>query len=402
MKTMRPRVLFLSHQAELYGASQSLLLLLRYLRAQSDWDIRVIVREVPGALSPALEAIAPVRYFGTAPATRQGIRRRRGARAAAQRLRDALVDECRRRRTIRWVRSWRPDLIYSNTAMNGDVIEAIGCREIPVVVHVRELDWYLSRLSPVQRSSLLRRPALYFAVSGAVRRYLVEQFSLPEQRIAVVPPSVDSAEILARSLERDPAAVRSDMGLGPEDVLIGAVGYADRRKGADLFLATALQLLRARAGHPRVFFTWIGGGPELPAMRKEAAEAGVADRFHFAGLQSNPYPYIRAMDMLFMCSRDDPFPRVNLEAGLLGKPIVTFAGSGGSAEFVGSECGLLVPDFEPATAAAALGRMIDDSSLRRQCGERAARKVRERYDTSVVGATVCSQVGTLWEQRARA
>ena len=40
-------------------------------------------------------------------------------------------------------------------------------------------------------------------------------------------------------------------------------------------------------------------------------------------------------DLQLTPSLDDPFPRVNLEAACLGKPVVAFKPSGGSAEFVG-------------------------------------------------------------------
>ena len=44
-----------------------------------------------------------------------------------------------------------------------------------------------------------------------------------------------------------------------------------------------------------------------------------------------------------MCSREDPFPLVNIEAGIFGTPIIGFADSGGTEELLKDEAGILVP-----------------------------------------------------------
>jgi len=73
-----------------------------------------------------------------------------------------------------------------------------------------------------------------------------------------------------------------------------------------------------------------------------------------------------------------------LEAAASGLPIVA-AASGGVPEAVG-DAGLLVPPGDVDGAAAAIARLLDDPELARMLGERARRRVRERYTTEHVAA----------------
>lgn len=399
----RNRILFLSHEARLYGATRSLLQIMRYVRQAKDWELRTLVREVAGPLSPSLQRAAQTRYFDIdSVALRAAPRARRGWKKKWRHRRAQALTWIRRRRTLRWVRAWKPDVIYSNTSLNGDVIERLGLPAVPVIVHVRELQWYLGRLNPEQLQSLRTRPSLYLAVSDAVRRNLIQQHGIPAVRIQVVPPSVDEREVLELGRARPREVVRRDLGLGPGDLLIGAIGYAELRKGTDLFIQTAARVLEsARGGAGRVFFAWVGDGPELENLRRAAALTAWPERFLFPGLQENPYPFIQSLDTLFMCSRDDPFPRVNLEAGLLGVPVVTFAESGGSAEFVGRDCGFVVAGFDCEAAAGRLRELIGDPPLRKRLGEAAAAKVRSGYVTAVVGARVAALIEQVLAPQAR-
>jgi len=295
----------------------------------------------------------------------------------------------------RSIKRWHPDLIYSNTVMNGDAVEAFYRRGTPVIVHVRELDTFLSQLKGQRLASLIKLPCLYLAVSQAVKNHLVTKYHLDEKRIRIVPPSVNSEEIIREGHRHDRQEIRDGYGLPARAAVIGAIGRADRRKGVDLFIATAQKVLDTPNDGDNIYFMWIGDGPELDWMKAEVEKKGLGDRFIFAGAKPRPYPHLNAIDILFMCSREDPFPRVNLEAATLGKPIVAFRESGGSCEFVEHDCGFVIDTFDVETAASKLLLLSRDTQLRNRFGKNAKKKALTGYKTDNIAKHVADIVGSI-------
>jgi glycosyltransferase involved in cell wall biosynthesis len=137
------------------------------------------------------------------------------------------------------------------------------------------------------------------------------------------------------SFSADAAAqVRLELGLTADDRLVLGMGYADMRKGFDLFLSlwrTARARSAACDGSGRMHFCWVGGiDPQLEDwLGIELADARATGTFHLAGYQTAVEAYLSAADAFVLTSREDPFPSVVLEALSTGTPVVAFDRSGG-------------------------------------------------------------------------
>jgi glycosyltransferase involved in cell wall biosynthesis len=70
---------------------------------------------------------------------------------------------------------------------------------------------------------------------------------------------------------------------------------------------------------------FIGAGPLEPGLRKQATEAGLADRVHFLGFRSDPFPIMAACQYGLVTSSKEGFPNVVVEMMACGlrKVIVT-------------------------------------------------------------------------------
>lgn len=89
----------------------------------------------------------------------------------------------------------------------------------------------------------------------------------------------------------------------------------------------------------------IGKG-EFTAYRKLAADLGIADAVCFAGLQKNPYPYLKKGSLYLLTSYWEGFPNALVEAMALGLAAVATDCLTGPAEIFDGKYGILVPNME--------------------------------------------------------
>jgi glycosyltransferase involved in cell wall biosynthesis len=209
------------------------------------------------------------------------------------------------------------------------------------------------------------------AVSAAARDDLVQHFSVPLERISVVPNPLDLARIRALSAEHV-----DDVRLGDASPLIVGVGRLARLKGFDL-------LIRALARLPATLparLLLIGQGEEGRTLAGLMTDLKVADRVTLLGARANPWKYMARATVVAVPSRTEAFPNVIGEALALGVPVVAARCSEGVAEYLEEgRCGVLVPPENVDALAAALELVLTDDALRRQLVQRGAERA-EAFD----------------------
>jgi glycosyltransferase involved in cell wall biosynthesis len=158
---------------------------------------------------------------------------------------------------------------------------------------------------------LYRAPARVVALSPTTSRVLVERFGVSAQIISVIPNAVDEHRFRAAS-ETGRRSARLSLGVLPDAPVVAYVGALTEEKGvADLFAAaegTGWQLLVA------------GTGPLEVVLRERYGDPSSAT---FVGPVLRPQAIYEAADVVVLPSRSDMHPAVILEAGLVGRPVVT-------------------------------------------------------------------------------
>jgi glycosyltransferase involved in cell wall biosynthesis len=285
----------------------------------------------------------------------------------------------------------RPALIYANTAAVRRGLDFLQFLDVPVLTHVHELEQFLERIGANNVTSIFRRTDRFIAVSEAVRSNLVEVRGVPTERVDLIHEFIATEPRLDGQRDERLRRLSREAGvdLGPQTILIGAVGTTDWRKGAHLFVPLARALLR-RCGEREIHLLWIGGfeGESLVQRRYEAAQAGLHDRVHFLGQRPDPLNYVDLCDIFVLLSTEDPYPLVVLEAAALGKPIVCFAGSGGAPEFVENDCGFVVPYLDLEAVAERIAELIEAPELRKRMGTAARMKVQSRHDVNIAAPQI--------------
>jgi phosphatidyl-myo-inositol dimannoside synthase len=163
---------------------------------------------------------------------------------------------------------------------------------------------------------------------------------------------------------------------------VGRWSAAERYKGADELIRGVAQL---RTEIPGLHLVAVGGGDDLPRLRRLAADIGVADCVHF--LENLSREEIAACcshaEIFALPSTGEGFGLVFLEAMAFSKPVIG-ASCGGTTDVVEDEVnGLLVAPGDFRQLVQALSRLLRDDSLRERLGRRGAEIVSEKYGFDV-------------------
>ena len=378
--TSRPRVLFVSHQATRTGAPAVLLSFLRWLADHGEVDAEVLLWR-DGPLEPAFRDVAPVHVAGRFDrGSRIELLERNlpvvGLGGVARRLRSARL-----RPRLRELTGF--DLYWLNCAESAHCLPHLPAVDGLVVSHVHELAMAIAFALPdeAERRRWIAATDHFVAVADRVRDNLVANEGVDPAKVSRHYEFIDTDSVAAPA--RTPAAeLRRALAIPDGAAVVGAAGTQEWRKGTDLFLQLARRLER----HPTpVHLVWVGGGParlEIERLEHDLAEAGLEATVHFVGEQDHAVDWYRMFDVLVLTSREDPYPLVCLEAGVVGTPVVAFD-NGGMAELLDGENGVVVPALDVEAMAGQVMALLDDPERRRRMGERLAADVRARHDTAV-------------------
>jgi glycosyltransferase involved in cell wall biosynthesis len=227
-----------------------------------------------------------------------------------------------------------------------------------------------------------------------------KQAAVPEAKEAektpetMATPQVDRITLVYHGLDfsRFPAAGcdDADLAASPRDgsdparpVIVLSVGRAVAKKGYDDLL-DALAALPA-GQHWR--FVHVGGGPLLPALRRQADRLGLSPRIEWRGAQPQEavLAAYREADIFVLASRiaadgdRDGLPNVLMEAQSQGVVCLATATPGIRELIEDGITGVLVPPGAPAELGGALARLIGAAQYRADLAIAGERRVRQEF-----------------------
>lgn len=197
------------------------------------------------------------------------------------------------------------------------------------------------------RRTLLRYVDCVVANSGVVVDHLRRSVpDLPAERIRLVLNGADLSPA-------EPAPLRQELALTPENVLAVAVGGLERRKGYD-GVFDALSAL----GDPSLHFAIAGEGAELVALEERARALGIDGQVYFLGQRGDVAAVLAAADLFVLASRSEGFSVALLEAMAARVPAIS-TDIGGAREALGPRegrpaAGWIVPREDPRALADAM------------------------------------------------
>ena len=232
-------------------------------------------------------------------------------------------------------------------------------------------------------------------ISALVREQILRRYPLAPERVRVLHPAVDTARFSPDLAPAARAAVRAELALPAAAPLLVFVGSDFRRKGLPALLAALCLLPGAHA---------LVLGADRPARLRRAgalaAELGVGERVHFAGVRPDPERLLAAGDCLVFPSRFDAFGNAVLEGMASGLPVVVSRRAGGAEVVIPGRTGAVVDAPEDAAALAAAIRPFLDPALRAEAG-RQARREAEKFNWEAQLACVLATYREVIEEKRR-
>jgi glycosyltransferase involved in cell wall biosynthesis len=244
-----------------------------------------------------------------------------------------------------------------NTTVAGWIAPALKEAGFELAALIHELPRLIGEYGLESEAAAIAEEADAIVFPAELVRDAFLTISGPPQGETIVRPQGLYRRDIAPPPDAERAKARAELGLPADARLFINVGYADMRKGFDIFLRIARAVCARRAD---AYFVWVGGGtPDAERWQMaDIAASGLGERIRLTGYTDAIAGYYAAADAFFLTSREDPFPSVVLEAMAAGLPIVAAEGRCGTNGLVEAH-GRLVDMNDDARLSAALEAALE-------------------------------------------
>jgi glycosyltransferase involved in cell wall biosynthesis len=217
------------------------------------------------------------------------------------------------------------------------------------------------------------------AVSSFLADELRRIYQVPEAKIHVVPNGVAFHHFDGFI---DPSQIKGRYGIAPLAPTVFTPGRMTRQKGMDLLVEAIPMVL---SSYPEARFIISGSGPERDRVVHRANEVGAAHACVFLEALSRAeyIDIMRAVDVVALPSRNEPFGIVALEAWSAGKPVVATT-AGGPREFVWHDVNGFIVDPTPGGLAHGVGSLLANHEHCRWLGSNGRRAVEQVYNWDTI------------------
>jgi glycosyltransferase involved in cell wall biosynthesis len=276
-----------------------------------------------------------------------------------------------------------PMMALCNTVLSSEAVVVCSRAGLPVLSMLFELPTSIEEtVGGDELLALIGASRRVVVASCFVRESLAQRYAIEPECLTAVHAGVFNWEGGEGFRQRCRETVLAELALPDDAFLVLGCGTVHHRKGTDLFVQVAREL-SAMNGSEMAHFVWIGADQNGPQLRQwcehDILTAGLGGRVRLIGGRDCADAYFGAADAFALCSREDPFPMVCLEAMARGVPVVAFAGAGGAPEALAEGAGIVVPYLDVKAMARELFALSEAPHHRARIGERARQRIETDY-----------------------
>lgn len=295
------------------------------------------------------------------------------------------------------LRAGKYDVVHTHTSKAGYLGRMAAARAgVPIVVHTPHGHVFFGYFNSIltkcftllERQAARKTDKLIELTQRGVAQHLAEGVGSPDQWTSIF-SGIDLEPFEAAIARRE--HTREQLGVAPNEFLVGGVGRLEPVKGFSYFVHAAGIVADSL---PHAQFIIAGDGAERKVLERDAAALG--SRIRFLGMRGDVPALMAAMDVCVVPSINEGMGRVILEAGAAGTPVVA-ANVGGIPEVVKETVtGLLVRPRDATGIASAVLALAADPAQRQRLGD-AARQHAQRFGLE----RMVEQIESLYETLIR-
>lgn len=253
------------------------------------------------------------------------------------------------------LRKIKPDVVqtwmYHADFIGGLAAKNIGTKKIIWGIRTTDVTLGASKLTVFLRSicaKLSYTVPTNIVCAAHISRDVHISVGYDPKKMVVIPNGFELNKLQATELDR--TALRKELMISDDEIVIGSVGRFNQIKNQQLFVDVAALLAKT---NPKLKFMLVGrdnttGNKELMGWIKNY---NLSDKFLLLGQRSDVPICLKAMDIFCLHSKTEGFPNVLGEAVLLGKSVISTN--------VGDVKYLIPPDFVVDSTASSLSEKIN-------------------------------------------
>jgi glycosyltransferase involved in cell wall biosynthesis len=287
------------------------------------------------------------------------------------------------RRLEKILREQKPDIVHTHSGKAGILGRLAASRAgVPVIIHTIHGpsfgNFQNAAANFIFRAAERRaaRVANHFiVVADAMKnQYLAAGIGKPEQYTKIFSGFPLEPFLTAKNdLE-----LRGQLGIVPDDFVIGKIARLFKLKGHDDLFAVAPELVRQ---NPKIKFLLVGDGEWRGRFENLAKTLGLEKNFIFVGLvpPSEVPRYVGIMDALVHLSLREGLPRALPQALAAAKPVVACDCDGAREICLDGQTGYLIQPGDLTGLKNRLLQLAGDAVLREILGRSGQQFVRENF-----------------------
>jgi len=351
----RRRLVLVTHDTHNHGAQQNALHMVRGLREHFHYQVDIVAIG-EGELMPLFEQEGEVHNFAS-----------------------EVTDEAHQQQELRLLRYDGVEAAICNTAVTGNVAAMLKNAGFRVVHLVHELPTLIREYGLEEQVRNIADSADRVIFAARMVRDGFLQFA-PEvaEKALIRPQGLYKPARQPRNPDQVRRDLRASLGLDADSKIVLGAGWADLRKGIDVFVRVAKGVVERCAN---AVFVWIGCEDKtlLQWLNHDADVLGLGDHVRLLPRVENVGEFFAGADLFLLPSREDPFPSVVIEAFSYGLPTVAFADATGCVELIEQGAGVSVPYLDETLMAESVAELLVDDGRRTRLGARGRDLIEEQF-----------------------
>jgi glycosyltransferase involved in cell wall biosynthesis len=314
-------------------------------------------------------------------------------------------------RLVRYFRQERFDIVHTSTVKPGLLGRlAAKIARTPVIVHTHRGLYLHEDMSPLQYRFFVGVEKVAAACCHSILSQNEEDVQTA-LRLKLCPPDkihhlgngIDISRFYPGAVpEAEVAALRANLGIAPDEAVIGIVARLVREKGIFEFLEAA-HMLKAQGLKAR--YLAIGSSqkdkPTAVSPEGKIRELGLEEDVMLLGFRDDVPVLVSLMDVVVLPSYAEGIPRILMESAAMAKPMVASRVRGNVDVIIDGQTGLLVPVRDAPALAAAIQKMLNNPEMAAEMGRKARQRALTHFDERLYFYKTDAEYRRLLRERMR-